>query len=44
MSAIALLGALELGLIFGLVALGVYLSFRVLQFPDLTAAFRWARR
>jgi len=36
MSAIALLGALELGLVFGLVALGVYLSFRVLQFPDLT--------
>lgn len=36
MSAIALLGALEIGLVFGLVALGVYLSFRVLQFPDLT--------
>lgn len=36
MSNIALLGALEIGLIFGLVALGVYLSFRVLQFPDLT--------
>lgn len=32
----ALLGAVELGLIYGLVALGVYLSFRVLSFPDLT--------
>lgn len=36
MSGIALLGAIEIGLVFGLVALGVYLSFRVLQFPDLT--------
>ena len=36
MSLIALLGALEIGLVFALVALGVYLSFRVLQFPDLT--------
>ena len=36
MSTIALLGAIEIGLVFGLVALGVYLSFRVLQFPDLT--------
>ncbi|NJL73140.1 MAG: hypothetical protein HC888_17145, partial [Candidatus Competibacteraceae bacterium] len=32
----ALFGALELGLIYGLVGLGVYLSFRVLDFPDLT--------
>lgn len=36
MSAVAFLGAVELGLIYGLVALGVYLSFRVLSFPDLT--------
>ena len=36
MSQIAFLGALELGLIYGLVALGVFLSFRVLSFPDLT--------
>ncbi len=36
MSLIAILGTLETGLIFGLVALGVFLSFRVLQFPDLT--------
>ncbi|WP_136089680.1 ABC transporter permease [Auritidibacter ignavus] len=28
--------ALELGLIYAIVALGVYLSFRVLNFPDLT--------
>jgi len=36
MSLIAILGALETGLIFGLVAMGIFLSFRVLQFPDLT--------
>lgn len=36
MSQIAFLGALESGLIFALVAFGVYLSFRVLEFPDLT--------
>lgn len=31
-----LFGALEIGLIYGLVALGVYLTFRVLDFPDLS--------
>lgn len=36
MSTVAFSGAIELGLVFGLVALGVYLSFRVLNFPDLT--------
>ena len=36
MSLIAFLGALELGLLFSFVALGVFLSFRVLEFPDLT--------
>ncbi len=36
MSYVAFLGAIEFGLIYGLVALGVYLSFRVLSFPDLT--------
>jgi putative ABC transport system permease protein len=36
MSLVAFLGAIEIGLIFGLVALGVYLSFRILDFPDLT--------
>lgn len=37
MSWIALFGALESGLIYAIVALGVYISFRVLDFPDLTA-------
>ena len=36
MSLTALLGAIQIGLIFGLVDLGVFLSFRVLNFPDLT--------
>ncbi|MET1028714.1 MAG: ABC transporter permease [Dongiaceae bacterium] len=36
MSAIAFLGAVEIGFVYALVALGVFLSFRVLQFPDLT--------
>jgi len=36
MSAIAFFGAVELGLVFAFVALGVYLSFRILDFPDLT--------
>jgi putative tryptophan/tyrosine transport system permease protein len=33
---IALLGAVEIGFVYALVAMGVYLSFRVLDFPDLT--------
>lgn len=36
LSNIAFYGALETGLIYGLVAFGIYLSFRVLDFPDLT--------
>jgi len=36
LSDIAFYGALETGLIYGLVAFGIYLSFRVLDFPDLT--------
>jgi putative ABC transport system permease protein len=36
MSQTAFLGAVELGLVYGLVALGIFLSFRVLSFPDLT--------
>lgn len=36
MSLFSLLGAVEIGLIFALVALGVYISFRLLRFPDLT--------
>src|SRR5699024_8284076 len=31
-----MIGALELGLIYALMALGVYLTFRILDFPDLT--------
>lgn len=37
MSWIAFFGGLESGLIYAIVALGVYISFRVLDFPDLTA-------
>ncbi|MEM7066175.1 MAG: ABC transporter permease [Cyanobacteria bacterium P01_B01_bin.77] len=36
MSFVAFLGAIETGLIYGFLSLGVYLSFRVLKFPDLT--------
>ncbi|MFL1404941.1 ABC transporter permease [Marinobacter sp. M1N3S26] len=36
LSEIAFFGALETGLIYGLVAFGIYISFRVLDFPDLT--------
>lgn len=36
MNIVALSGVLELGLLYSLVAFGVYLSFRVLNFPDLT--------
>lgn len=36
MTTIAALGALESGLVFALVAFGVFLSFRILEFPDLT--------
>lgn len=32
----ALLGACEQGLVFGIMAIGVYLTFRILDFPDLT--------
>ena len=35
-SSIAFWGAIETGLIYGFLSLGVYLSFRVLDFPDLT--------
>ena len=31
-----MLTAVELGLIYAVVALGVYLTFRILDFPDLT--------
>lgn len=36
MSLFSLFGALEIGLVFSLVALGVFISFRLLRFPDLT--------
>lgn len=36
MNLIQFLGALELGLLYSLIAMGVYISFRVLDFPDLT--------
>jgi len=36
MNLIQFMGAVELGLLYGLVAMGVLLSFRILDFPDLT--------
>ena len=36
MSMFAFTGAVELGLVYAFVAIGVYLSFRILDFPDLT--------
>lgn len=36
MSLFSFFGAIEIGLIFALVALGVFISFRLLRFPDLT--------
>lgn len=36
MNIVAFSGALELGFLYGVVALGIYISFRVLDFPDLT--------
>ncbi|MEO0757638.1 MAG: ABC transporter permease [Cyanobacteria bacterium J06648_16] len=36
MNAVAFWGAIETGLLYGFLSLGVYLSFRVLKFPDLT--------
>lgn len=36
MNLLQIIGALEIGLIYGLVAIGVYLTFRVIDFPDLT--------
>lgn len=36
MSWFALSGSIEQGLVYGVLALGVYLTFRVLNFPDLT--------
>ncbi len=36
MTSYALIGALEQGFLYGIMTLGVYLTFRVLDFPDLT--------
>lgn len=36
MNIIQFFGSIEIGLIYGLVAIGIYLSFRILDFPDLT--------
>ena len=36
MNLIQFMGALEIGFLYGLVAMGVLLSFRILDFPDLT--------
>lgn len=36
MSFVQLIGGIELGLIYSLVAIGVYLTFRLIDFPDLT--------
>ena len=36
MTLFSFLGALEQGFVYGIMALGVYLTFRVLDFPDLT--------
>ena len=36
MNIAALLNSIEMGMIFAVMALGVYITFRVLNFPDLT--------
>ncbi len=36
MTTYALFGAMEQGFAYGLMVIGVYLTFRVLDFPDLT--------
>lgn len=36
MTFVALLGSIEMGIIFAIMALGVFLTFRILDFPDLT--------
>jgi putative ABC transport system permease protein len=33
----AFLGALQQGLMYGLLAMGIFISFRILNIPDLTA-------
>ena len=31
------IGSLQLGLLYGIMAIGIYISFRILNTPDLTA-------
>ena len=34
---VIILGSLQLGIIYGMLALGVYITFRIMNLPDLTA-------
>ena len=34
---VLVLGSLQLGLIYGLLAIGIYIVFRIMNIPDLTA-------
>lgn len=34
----AIFGSVELGIIYAIMALGVFITFRILDFPDLTVA------
>ena len=34
---VILLGSLQLGILYGMLALGVYITFRIMNVPDLTA-------
>ena len=34
------IGSLQLGLLYGVMVLGIYISFRILNIPDLTAEGR----
>ena len=36
MSLLELITSLEMGLIYGIVAVGIYFTFRIIDFPDLT--------
>ena len=41
MNSTVILGALELGGIFAVLSLGLYISFKVLNIPDLTVDGSW---
>lgn len=34
---VILLGSLQLGVLYGMLALGIYITFRIMNVPDLTA-------